>query len=114
MNNTTGVKSKGERTKSSGTRNNPKSHKDDMPVSDAAVFCILKYRIWLSPADYESVEYERLALSQDGYEYSSTIISAKKAKETIEAYNMREKINNEWGRVWEIPRKSFRRRYRGN
>jgi hypothetical protein len=61
----------------------------------------------------EQWEYAKLQLTKDGFDYSSTVISAKEAKAIIAGYGMREKVNNEYGQVWEIPRKSFKRKFKG-
>jgi hypothetical protein len=76
------------------------------------VFCVIKYKVWFC-RDYETTEYAKLQLSNDGWDYSLTVIPAKKAKEMIAEYGMIEKIANEYGRVWERPRVSFKRRFRG-
>jgi hypothetical protein len=76
------------------------------------VFCILKYRVYLCKA-YQTTEYAILELTHDGYDYSTTVIPAKKAKAIISEYGMKEKVNNVYGHVWELPRKSFKRRFMG-
>jgi mevalonate pyrophosphate decarboxylase len=63
--------------------------------------------------NYETTEYAMLTLTQDNTCYSTTVIPSKKARQIISENKMKEKINNRHGRVWELPRKSFKRRFKG-
>jgi hypothetical protein len=69
--------------------------------------------VWFSCGDYEATEYAILKLKRYGSMYTTTVIPAKKAKELIIEHNMKEKLANEYGRVWELPRASFKRRFSG-
>jgi DNA polymerase III sliding clamp (beta) subunit (PCNA family) len=77
-----------------------------------AVYCIIKNKVFISSA-YQTTEYAKLELTPDGQEYTTTIIPSRIAREIIATKRMKEKINNEHGRVWELPKKSFRRRFKG-
>jgi hypothetical protein len=76
------------------------------------VFCVLKYKVSFCE-DYETMEYAVLILTNGGTSYITTILTSQRAKKMIAEHNMREKINNEHGHVWELPRKSFKRRFCG-
>jgi hypothetical protein len=77
------------------------------------VFCIIKYSVWFRTGEYMSTKYELLTLTHENWDYSMKEISAQEAKKIISHYEMKEKIHNKHGQVWELPRQSFKRRFRG-
>ncbi|MDR1340687.1 MAG: hypothetical protein LBK58_11645 [Prevotellaceae bacterium] len=76
------------------------------------IFCIIKYSVWMLSC--ETTEYAMLQLIRNGLDFSTAVITAKRARETIAEFNMVKKVDNEHGRVWEIPGKSFKQMYRGD
>jgi hypothetical protein len=76
------------------------------------VFCVIKYKVWLCD-DYGTTEYAILKLMNDGADYSIAVITPKRARQIIAEYNMKEKFANNHGRVWELPRASFKKRFCG-
>jgi hypothetical protein len=77
------------------------------------VFCIIKYEVWFRNGEYRTTKYELLTLTHADWDYFPKEIEAKEARRMISEYNMKEKIHNKYGQVWELPRQSFKRRFRG-
>jgi hypothetical protein len=79
------------------------------------IFCVIRYEVWLSLIEEDkTAEYARLSLINDGYDFVTKVIPVTEARKTIEEYGMKEKVNNRYGRVWEIPGKSFKQAYKGD
>jgi hypothetical protein len=76
------------------------------------VFCVLKYKVSFCE-DYETIEYAVLILTRGGKSYITTTLTPQRAKKMIAEHNMQEKVSNKHGHVWELPRKSFKRRFCG-
>ena len=82
-------------------------------MKERGVFCIIKYNVWFRTGEYSAKKYELLTLTHADRDYFPKEIEAKEAREIISEYNMKEKVRNEYGQVWELPRQSFKRRFRG-
>jgi hypothetical protein len=80
-------------------------------VMDPA-FLIVKYSVTFSE-DYRASEYAQITLMKDRQTVRENVIAPGRALEIIDENSMEEVLNNEYGRVWELPTVPFRKRFKG-
>jgi hypothetical protein len=62
---------------------------------------------------HETTEYALITLMRDRRTVDEFAIPTREARDVIAERDMIEVLNNEYGRVWELPGASFKKKFKG-